>query len=248
MDRENIMLTRLLAACAVVALSAWGSLAADFNSGNDYYAPPSSAPGAAGVFGDIHASATYFGGDADDVALGFGGSVVVPFGNNFNAAIKADADYLFDAHDWIAGTSAHVFYANDVFAAGLFGVLTTEDTFGGGAEAAVFVNNVDVIGRVGYFDSSPDFWAADGAVNLYFDPNTAMTAGLGGVWFDSGSDGWTADMGLEHRFNNTPVSAFADLGWTNAEGGDVYAITGGARYVFGDAGPTLQDFNRRNPF
>jgi hypothetical protein len=243
------MRNKLLAGCALAALSATGSYAADFNTGSDYYYAPPSSSGAAGVFGDINASATYFGGDVtDDFALGLGGSVVVPFGNNFNAAIKADADYLFDAHDWIAGTSAHVFYGNDLFAAGLFGALTTEDTFGGGAEAAVFVSNVDVIGKVGYFDSSPDFWTAEGTVNVYFDPNTAVNVGLGGVWYDTGSDGWLADIGLEHRFNSSPVTAFADLGWTNAAGADTYAITGGARYLFGDSGSTLQDFNRRNPF
>jgi hypothetical protein len=244
------MRTRLLAGCAIAALGASGAFAADFGNGNDYYSPPpAQATGAASVFGDVNLSATYFGGDIpDDFGLALGGSIVLPFGNGWNAAIEHQLGYLFDAHDWVAGGTGHLFYANQSWAAGIFLGLDSEDTYGGGAEAAAFVGNVDVIGKVGYFDSSPDFWSADGAVNVYFDPNTAMSTGLGGVWFDSGVDGWTADIGLEHRFNASPVSAFADLGWTNAGGGDVYAGTVGARVVFGDAGPTLQDFNRRNPF
>jgi hypothetical protein len=245
------MRIRLLAGCAIAALSATGSFAADFSSGYDnYYSTPQpQSSGAASVFGDINLSAIYFGGDIpDDVSLDLGGSIVLPFANGWNAALVHQLGYLFNAHDWDAEGTGHLFYGNRTWAAGGFVGWDTDDTYGGGAEAAAFVGNVDVIGKVGYFNSSTDFWSADGTVNVYFDPNTAVSAGLGGVWYDSGSDGWAADIGVEHRFNASPVSAFADLGWTDAGGPDVYAATLGARYVFGDSGPTLQDFNRRNPF
>lgn len=243
------MKKRLLVGCSALALSASGAFAADFNSANDYYYAPPAQTTAAGIFGDINLSATYFGGDVmKDVSLNLGGTVTLPFGNGWNAAIKHGLSYFFDAHHWEAGGEAHIFYATANWAAGAFLAGDTEHTYGIGVDAAAFVNNFDVVARAGYASSSPDFWEAGLKTNIYFDPNTAITLGLGGLWYNGGDDAWQAEIGIEHRFNSSPVSAYADLAWTGSGGADVYAITGGARVVFGDAGPTLQDFNRRNPF
>ena len=245
------MKTRFLAICAIVALSASGSFAGDLTSGGGYYAPPaSSSPyGSAGIFGDVNLTAIYLGGDIDDdFGIDLGGAVVAPFGNGWNAAVDGDVGYFFNADEWVAGVNGHLFYANQAWAAGAFVYADTEDTYGIGAEAAAFINNVDVIGDLGYFASTPDFWAASAATNVYFDPDTALSLGLGGAWFDGGGDAWMANAGIEHRFNSSPVSAYADLGWIGSGSADNVEAIAGARVVFGDAGTTLQDYNRANPF
>jgi hypothetical protein len=246
------MTKRLLAGCALLALGASASTAADFGTGTDYYAPPTAAPGPAGIFGDAHLSATYFGADGDDdVSIDLGGVVVVPFANGWNAALEGDVGYLFDAGEWAAVGAGHLFYLAPTWAAGAFieGAATdADDALGVGVEAAAYISNVDVIGTVEYGFSSPDFWLASAATNVYFDPNTAVTAGLGGAWFDGGDNAFAANVGLEHRFTNSPVSGFAEFGWTDFTGDDTWTATAGARVVFGAAGQTLQDYNRANPF
>jgi hypothetical protein len=246
------MTRKLLAACALLALSASASTAADLNTGADYYAPPAAAPGPAGVFGDVHLSATYFGREGDDdVGIDFGGVVVVPFANGWNAALEADVGYLFEAGEWGAVGTGHLFFLASTWAAGAFvegAVTETNDAVGVGVEAAAYIGNVDVIGTVGYGFTDPDFWQATAATNIYFDPNTALNAGIGGTWVDDADGAFSANVGLEHRFNNSPVSGFADLGWTNIGNEDTIIATAGARVVFGAAGQTLQDYNRANPF
>lgn len=242
------MKRKLLAACAAIALSASGSLAGDLTNGGDYYAaPPQSSYGPAGIFGDINLSGTYFGGDIpDDFSLDLGGSIVLPFGNGWNAALDHDLGYRFEAQDWYFGGTGHLFYGNQAFAAGAFAHADTDEIYGAGVEGAAFVNNADVIAKVGYFNGSLDHWAAEGSANVYFDPDTAISGAVGGYWGDS--DGWSADVGLEHRFTNSPFSGFAEIGYTDLDGANAYSVTGGARFVFGDSGSTLQEFNRRNPF
>lgn len=243
------MKTRLLTGAAIIALGATGASAADLG-GSDYYAAPaeSAAYGPSGIFGDVHLSATYFGTDGeDDWMAELGGVVVVPFGNGWNVALEADAGYLFEAEDGVAATAGHVFYLTPGWAAGIFGTVTTEDTSSAGIEAAAFVNNVDVVGTVEYGFEDPNFWGVTAAANLYFDPNTAITAGVGTAWSDDDDDFQVASLGIEHRFNSSPVSGFAEVGWTNLTD-DTFTATAGARYVFGAAGSTLQDYNRANPF
>ncbi len=243
------MKTTLLTGSAILALSASGALAADLGGSSDYYAPPaqSASYGPSGVFGDVHLSATYFGADgADDWAAELGGVVVVPFGNGWNVALEADAAYLFEAEDWVASTTGHVFYLDPAWAAGIFATITTEDMSSAGVEAAAFINNVDVIGTVEYGFEDPNFWGLTAAANLYFDPNTAVSAAVGTAWGDD-DDFQVASLGVEHRFNSTPVSGFAEVGWTNVVD-DAFTATAGARFVFGAAGSTLQDYNRANPF
>jgi hypothetical protein len=244
------MKTTLLSSAAIIALGATGATAADLGGGSDYYAPPASSAsyGAPGVFGDAHLSATYFNADSnDDWSVDFGGVVTVPFGNGWNVALEGDAGYLFDAGDWVALATGHVFYLNQAWAAGIFGTITTEDQSSAGVEAAAFINNVDVIGTVEYMFEDPKFWGATAAANLYFDPNTAVTGTVGGAWSDDADDFQLASLGIEHRFDATPVSAYAEAGWTNFVD-DSYSLTAGARFVFGAAGSTLQEYNRANPF
>jgi hypothetical protein len=242
------MKTRLLSGAAIVALGATGATAADLG-GSDYYAPPASASyGAPGVFGDVHLSGTYFGNDdQNDWSVDFGGVVTVPFGNGWNVALEADAGYLFEAGDWIALASGHLFYLDQAWAAGIFGTITTEETSSAGVEAAAFIGNVDVIATAEYMFEDPNFWGLTAAANLYFDPNTAISGTVGTAWSDDADDFQVAALGIEHRFDATPVSAFAEAGWTNIVA-DSYSLTGGARFVFGAAGSTLQEYNRANPF
>jgi hypothetical protein len=244
------MKTRLLTSAAIVALGASGASAADLGGGSDYYAPAASPSygNASGVFGDVHLSASYFGNDdADDWAAAIGGVVVVPFGNGWNAALEADAAYLFEAEDWVAATTGHVFYLTPGWAAGVFASITTEDTSSAGVEVAAFVNNVDLIGKVEYGFEDPNFWGLTAAANLYFGPNTAITGTVGTAWRDDADDFQVASLGVEHRFDSSPVSAFGEVGWTNLVD-DSYSATAGARVVWGGAGSTLQDYNRANPF
>lgn len=243
------MRRQLLTGCAMFALGGSVSLAGDLNNGGDYYAPQASPYSASGIFGDVNLSGTYVGGDADDdFSLDLAGSVVLPFGNGWNAAIEHQLGYLFQAGDWFAAGTGHVFYGGQLWAVGAFLHVDTDDTVGVGVEGAAFVNNVDLIGEVGYFNASPDHWSTSGTVNVYFDPDTAVSGRLGGLWVESGSNAYEADIGIEHRFNSSPISAFAELGWTDFGGPDEFHATAGARMVFGDSGSTLQDFNRRNPF
>jgi hypothetical protein len=244
------MTRTLLAGLTILSLSTAGSLAGDLTSGDGYYyAPPasSSSGGASHLFGDVNLSGTYTGGDGpDEFSLDLGGSFVLPFGNGWNAALEHQLGYRFEAGEWFAGGTGHVFYANHAGAAGAFVHADTDETYGIGAEAAAFVGNVDVIGEIGYFSASPDYWAAAASTNVYFDPNTAVSGTLGAAWGDT--DGWEADVGIEHRVNNSPFSGFAEIGYTDIDSDDAYHVTGGVRFVFGDSGETLQDFNRRNPF
>jgi hypothetical protein len=244
------MKTRLLSSAAILALGATGATAADLGGASDYYAPPASNSYAApGIFGDVHLSATYFNADSDDDwSVDFGGVVTVPFGNGWNFAVEGDAGYLFDADEWVALGTAHIFYLNPTWAAGIFGTVTTEDQSSAGVEAAAFIgSNVDVIGTAEYMFEDPNFWGVTAAANVYFDPNTAITGTVGTAWSDDADDFQVAALGIEHRFDATPVSAYAEAGWTNLVD-DAYSITGGARVVFGAAGSTLQEYNRQNPF
>jgi len=228
----------LLSSCTILLLGVSPSLAGDLTSGDNYYYP---------TVGDINLSGTYTGGDVpDEFGLDLGGSIVLPFGNGWNAALDHDLGYNFEAGEWFFGGNGHVFYNNQAFAAGVFAHADTDDTYGGGAEAAVFVNNVDIVGKIGYFDSSPDYWSAEGSTNVYFDPNTVLSGRVGGAWGDA--EGWEAGVGIEHRVNNSPLSGFAELGYSDTDTADAYHVGGGVRFVFGDSGSTLQDFNRRNPF
>jgi len=239
----------LLAGTASLAFGVSASLAGDLTYGNDYYAPPatSSASGPGGVFGDLNLSGTYTNGDVPkEFSLDLGGSIVVPFGNGWNAALDHQTGYRFKADEWFAGGTGHVFFATPTASAGVFGHADTDETYGGGIEAAAFAGNVDMIADIGYFNASSDFWAASGTANVYFDPNTAMSGTLGGAW--GGTDGLEASVGLEHRAMNSPVSGFAEIGYSDIGGPNSYHVTGGARFVFGDSGSTLQEFNRKNPF
>jgi hypothetical protein len=243
------MKTTLLSGAAILALGATGAAAADLGGASDYYAPPAStSSGTSGIFGDVHLSATYFNADSDDDwSVDFGGVVTVPFGNGWNVALEGDAGYLFDADEWLALATGHIFYLNPAWAAGAFVTVTTEDQSSAGVEAAAFVGNVDVIGTAEYMFEDPNFWGVTAAANLYFDPNTAISGTVGTAWSDDADDFQVAALGIEHRFDATPVSAFAEAGWTNIVD-DSYSLTGGARFVFGAAGSTLQEYNRANPF
>lgn len=238
----------LLAGSAMLAFGATGAIAGDLTYGNDYYAPAaSSGTAGGGIFGDFNLSGTYTNGDVpSEFSLDLGGSVVVPFGNGWNAALDHQLGYRFKAEEWFAAGTGHVFYLTPSMAAGGFIHLDSDETFGIGGEAAAFAGNVDVIGELGYFNASTDYWAAEGTANVYFDPDTALSGTLGVAWGDS--DGWGADVGIEHRLTNSPVSGFAELGYSDIGGPDAYHVTGGARFVFGDSGSTLQEFNRKNPF
>jgi hypothetical protein len=210
------MIKRLLAGCALLALGASASTAADVGTGTDYYAPPQAAPGPAGIFGDAHLSATYFGTEGDDDgSLDLGGVVVVPFANGWNAAFEGDVGYLFNAEEWLAVGSGHLFFLASTWAAGAFvegAVTDADDAVGLGVEAAAYVGNVDLIGTVGYGFGSTDFWAASAASNIYFDPNTALTAGAGGAWADGSDGSYAASVGLD------TVRQFARLGLCDSAG------------------------------
>ena len=243
------MTKQFLLGCSILALAATGASAGDLTYGsNGYYAPASSsAGGAPGIFGDLNLSGTYSNGDVPkEFSTDLGGSLVLPFGNNWNAALDHQLGYRFEADDWFAAGTGHLFYNNRSVAGGAFVHADTDKTYGVGVEAAAFPGNLDVIGKVGYFDAAVDHWDAEGTANVYFDPDTALSGTLGGSWGDA--DGWHGDVGLEHRFVSSPVSGFAQMGYDNLGATDAYHLTGGARFVFGDSGATLQEFNRRNPF
>ena len=245
------MFGRMFASCAILGLSISGSIAAGLDDSTGYYPPLASAVsyGPAGVFGDAHLSALYFnGGSPDGGAFNLGGVVVVPFGNRWNAAYEVDAGYLYTADDLIVGTAGHLFYVNQSWAAGGFIEMTTDDLLAVGGEAAAFVDNIDAVASVKFAASSPDFWQVGNKVNFYVDPNTALSAGVEGAWFSGGDDAQLAFVSAEHRLVNSPFSGFVDLGWDNFSGASTYSAAAGARVVFGGAGPTLQDYNRANPF
>jgi len=238
----------LLASTASLAFGASASIAGDLTYDNQYYAPPaSSASGSGGIFGDMNLSGTYTNGDVPkEFSLDLGGSIVVPFGSGWNAALDHQLGYRFKADEWFAAGTGHVFYATPVAAAGAFVHADTDETYGVGLEGAAFTGNVDLIADIGYFNASSDYWMAEGKANVYFDPNTALSGNLGAAWGDT--DGLEAGVGLEHRAMNSPVSGFAEIGYSDIGGPNSYHVTGGARFVFGDSGSTLQEFNRKNPF
>jgi hypothetical protein len=241
----------LLAGSAMLVLGVSASLAGDLGYGNDYYAPPASSGsgggGPSGVFGDVNLSGTYTNGDVpSEFSLDLGGSVVLPLGNGWNAALDHQLGYRFKAGDWFAAGTGHFFYANQAVAGGAFVHADSDEKYGVGVEAAAFLTNVDLIGEVGYFKDSADYWGLAGTANVYFDPDTALSGTLGGALGDG--DGWAADVGVEHRLANSPFSGFAEVGYTDLGGPDAYHVTGGARFVFGNSGSTLQEFNRKNPF
>jgi hypothetical protein len=243
------MMRQLLFLPAILVLSATGAPAGDVTYGNDYVYAPESSPASAssGIFGDLNLSGTYTNGDvAKEYSLDLGGSAVLPFGSGWNAALDYQLGYRFEADDWFAAGTGHLFYNNGSAAGGAFVHADTDETYGGGVEAAAFAGNVDLIGEIGYFNASADYWSAAGTANLYFDPDTALSGMVGGSWGDA--SGWQGDVGIEHRFTNSPFSGFAEIGYSDLGAANSYHVTGGARFVFGDSGSTLQEFNRRNPF
>jgi hypothetical protein len=242
------MKKHLLCCAAILALATSGAVAGDLGYGNNYYSPPASTgPGKSGIFGDVNLSGTYTNGDVpSEFSLDLGGSIVVPLGNGWNAALEHQLGYEFEAGDWFAGGAGHFFYANQAVAGGAFVHADTDEHYGVGVEGAAFLANVDLIGEGGYFTNSANYWEAAGTANVYFDPDTAVSGTLGGAWGDA--DGWGANVGFEHRLSGSPISGFADIGYTDIGGPDAYHVTGGARFVFGDSGATLKEFNRKNPF
>lgn len=245
------MIKRILAGCAIVGLNAFSSNAAGLDSSTGFYPPaaPASHYGPNAVFGDIHAGGLYFdGGSPDGGVFELGGVATVPFGNGWSAALEVDTGYIFRADDLTAGITGHLFYTNQSWVIGGFVEMTTEDVFAVGGEAAAFVNNIDAIGTLEFAASSPDFWQIGSKVNLYVDPNTALSGGLEGAWFSGGGDAQAAFVNFEHRLPDSPFSGFVDLGWDNFSGTSTYFGGVGARVVLGAAGPTLQDYNRANPF
>jgi hypothetical protein len=242
------MKRQLLSCCAILAFGANNVSAGDLTYGSNYgYAPASTSSGSSGIFGDLNLSGTYTNGDVPkEYSLDFGGSLVLPFGNGWNAALDHQLGYRFEADDWFFGGTGHFFYNNRSVAGGAFVHADTDETYGGGLEAAAFARNVDLIGKIGYFSDSANYWDASSTANVYFDPDTALSGTVGGSWGDA--SGWQGDVGIEHRFIDSPFSGFAEIGYTDLGAASSYHVTGGARFVFGDSGSTLQEFNRRNPF
>lgn len=245
------MKKRLIIVCALLASGVAVSPSAGLDGDTGYGAPPSSSAnyGPAGIFGDAHLSAIYFdGGSSDGVAVDLGGVVVLPFNNGWSAAFEADTGYLFGPDDWVASTAGHYFYTGQSWAAGGFFELTTEDVYAVGAEGAAFINNIDAVASFEFGFGTQEFMQAAQTLNFYVDPNTALSGGLEGAWFDGGGDAQAAFVGVEHRLADSPVSGFVDLGWDNFTGDDTYFALVGGRIVFGDSGFTLQEYNRANPF
>lgn len=242
----------LAIAGAVAALGTTAAWSADIGAAPDlYYAPPPATPDASapwGVFGDATLSATFLANDLtdDDWAASLGGVFVLPFGNGWAVSVEGDTSYLFEADDWQSAVTGNLFYVAPTWAAGVFATAATEDVYLLGGEAALFINNVDLVGELGYVFADTDAIDAFVGAYYYFNPNTYVGLELGSTWFDGGGDFQTASVGVEHLFAGTPLTGFVDAGWDNA-GGDNFQVTAGSRILFG--GPTtLQDYFRANPF
>jgi hypothetical protein len=237
---------------AIAALAPVAASAADLGAAPDfYYTPPPSAPVAStswGIFGDATLSATFLANDLtdDDWAVSLGGVFVFPLGAGWSASLQANNSYLFEADDWSSAIEANLFYVTPTWAAGAFATVATDDVYVLGGEVALFVNNVDLVGELGYVFGDTDAIDAAAGAYYYFTPDTYVGLEVGSTWFDGGGDYQTALVGVEHRFANTPVTGFLDAGWDNA-GGDNFHVTAGSRILFG--GPTtLQEYFRANPF
>jgi hypothetical protein len=240
----------ILAGLAAFGLLGLGTAsAADFESAPSlYYAPTTSTPTPGSVFGDLTLAATYLANDLsdDDWAASIGGVLVFPFGNGWSASLEGDAAYLFDASDWSSAATANLFYVAPTWAAGVFATIATDDVYVLGGEVALFVNNVDIVGELGYIFGDTDAIEAALGLYYYFNPDTYVGLEVASVWPDGGGDFQGVSVGIEHRFAGTPFTGFLDAGWDNA-GGDNYAVTAGTRILFG--GPaTLRDYFRANPF
>jgi hypothetical protein len=246
MRATKTILRAVVAFGLIGATTAW---AADLGGPQGfYYSPPTSTPTPGSIFGDATLAATFLANDLtdDDWAASIGGVLVFPFGNGWSASLEGDSSYLFDADDWSSAVTANLFYVAPTWAAGVFVTIATDDVYALGGEMALFVNNVDIVGELGYIFGDTDAIDAAIGVYYYFNPDTYVGLEVASVWFDGGSDYQQASVGIEHLFAGTPFTGFLDAGWDNA-GGDNYQVTAGTRILFG--GPaTLRDYFRANPF
>ena len=106
-------------------------------------------------------------------------------------------------------------------------------------------------GEIGGFDV--DVWNLRGWADWYFTDNTK--AGLDVAYWNFDLEGedadlWTVSLGAEHRFDNTPISAFANVGYMTVSDLDVdaWTIKGGIRIFMDNAGSTLREHDRAVPF
>lgn len=247
------MRMKLLASAAAMAL-ATPAFAADLG-----YVPPANDPVYSPtpmMVGHVELSLGYLGvdGDGDTGFFDGAGRVNIPFAGSWNLEVEAGGTAFFD-DDYdqsVLGAYAHLWTNLGAARVGAFGgIADAHDTVGTiGLEGEVDVTSNATLGaQVAYnFVDGDDGWGLRGWADYYFAPNTKANLEL--AWADTdGNDAWGISGKLEHRFDNTPVSAFAEVGYLDADqGAEAYTVKLGTRIFLDQQGMTLQDHDRQVPF
>jgi len=253
----------LLASAAVIVAAP--AFAADLDyvppAGDPVYTPaPMSVVGHLELGLGLTSIDTPAGDDDFGLFNGFG-RVNIPFGGTWNLEVETGGVAVFEDGDSVSGIGAYGHLWTG-FGGGRVGALAGVEYSTGGFETTGVVGlegevdlNALTLGAQGTYrfgDDDFEAWGLRGWADYYFTPNTKV--GLDLAWsnfdFDFGdSDVWSVGLGAEHRFDNTPFSAFADVAYTDYDhGADGWSGMIGARIFLDNPGTTLQDHDRQVPF
>lgn len=258
MKFRTFLLASAMAAAAVPALGA--DLGDVPPAGDPIYSP---AP--MGVVGHLELGVGLlevddFYDDSIGIFQGFGRANIPFSGGAWNLELETGATALFDNgySEAGAGVYGHLWTNFSGVRVGGFGGAA----FGGptigtvGAEVEGDVGNLTLGAQGSYSWTDEDFsaeaWGLRGWADFYFTPNTKLGADV--AWANIDFDGvdvdfWQVSGIAEHRFANTPISAFGRVTYADLdEGGDAWTGMIGARVFLDNAGSTLQDHDRAVPF
>ena len=148
---------------------------------------------------------------------------------------------------------AHLYAQNSSYAFGIFGGAGSFDyltnwTVGG--EAQAYFAKLTLDGAVAFQSfniSNVTGWSARLGGHYYVTPNNRLS--LTGLYYSfSGGNLTGAEAAFEHRFTNTPWSAFAKATWLTESGYSETAVLGGIRISLDNPGSTLQSHDKAVPW
>lgn len=259
------MTSRTLLLGSAFAMAAAPAFAADL------YAPPpagdpvySATPMAVAGhlelgIGAVGADDLYSGDDTIGIFQGYGRANLPMMGGAWNLELETGATALFsDGYsEAMAGVYAHLWTNFSGVRVGAFGGAAfggpTVGTVGIEAEGDVGALTLGAQGSYSWTDSDFDaeVWGLRGWADFYFNPNTKLGADIAWASIDGSGDQdiWALTGVAEHRFDNTPISAFGRVSYVDLDDyGDAWVGLVGARVFLDNPGSTLQDHDRAVPF
>lgn len=192
-----------------------------------------------------HTEIDVLGLDADGETYSLDGSVAVKATENWTATFAADiADTNGGGDNTSFGIGGALTYAGSDWRVGptvSFNGSDDLNTWTFGAVAQKYIGDVTLSGAVNYAtddEVDADIWSVGGEVRYFISDNFRINGGLTWATADAGGtdvDGWSAGVGGEYQFANTPWSITGGYSHAVLDDVDFEADTFsiGVRYSFG---------------